>query len=77
MRRSPAIAPPAPTEAEIQKEAYYLWLENGCPVGRDLENWLAAKELLLHRHGHGGGRFRRRAPLSAPPSPARQLGANN
>lgn len=53
----PALAPGAaePTEAEIQKEAYYLWLEQGRPQGRDLEFWDAARELLRHRASHGRG----------------------
>lgn len=42
---------PEPTEAEIQHAAYLLWLESGKAPGRDLDNWLAAKELLRHRHG--------------------------
>jgi hypothetical protein len=46
-----ATEPAAPSEGEIQKEAYYLWLENGRPEGRDVEFWHAARELLRHRHG--------------------------
>lgn len=42
---------PEPTEAEIQKKAYHLWLEGGCQEGRELDNWFAAKELLMHHHG--------------------------
>jgi hypothetical protein len=38
-----------PTEAEIQHEAYRLWLEGGRQEGVELENWLAAKERLRHR----------------------------
>ena len=38
-----------PTELEIQKTAYFLWLELGCPQGRDQETWFAAKEILRHR----------------------------
>ncbi|MBS0632596.1 MAG: DUF2934 domain-containing protein [Verrucomicrobia bacterium] len=38
-----------PAEADIQKCAYFLWQEEGCPEGRDLELWLAAKELVRHR----------------------------
>jgi hypothetical protein len=50
--RPAAPAPaPEPTEAQIQHEAYRLWLEAGRPAGRDLEHWLAARELLRHRHG--------------------------
>ena len=47
---------PEPTEAEIQSAAYHLWLESGCLSGRELYHWLAAKELLRHRHGHEGVR---------------------
>lgn len=39
-----------PREADIQKAAYFLWVELGRPAGRDLEMWLAAKEMLQHRH---------------------------
>ena len=46
----------------IQHEAYRLWLEEGRPAGRDLEHWLAARELLRHRHG--------RAPAVAESHPA-------
>lgn len=42
---------PAPSEAEIQKVAYRLYLESGCEHGHDLEHWFAARELLLHHHG--------------------------
>jgi hypothetical protein len=40
--------PTGPTEAEIQHEAYRLWLEGGRKEGVELENWFAAKERLLH-----------------------------
>jgi len=52
-----------PTEAEIQKAAYYIWLAGGCLPGRDLENWLAAREYLKHHHGR-------------PPTRARVAGGN-
>jgi hypothetical protein len=42
---------PEPTEAEIQSKAYHLWVEGGCQSGVELDNWLAAKELLRHHHG--------------------------
>jgi hypothetical protein len=58
----PAVPAPEPTEAQIQHEAYRLWLEEGRPAGRDLEHWLAARELLRHRHG--------RAPAVAESHPA-------
>jgi hypothetical protein len=45
------IAPHEPTEAEIQKKAYQLWLEGGCREGTELDDWFAAKEFLVHHHG--------------------------
>jgi len=51
LKRKSAISPPAPSEAEIQHAAYLLWVEDGRPEGRDLDHWLAAKEMLSHRHG--------------------------
>lgn len=43
--------PSEPTEADIQHEAYLLWIEEGRPEGRDQDHWFAARELLRHRHG--------------------------
>jgi hypothetical protein len=37
-----------PPETEIQKTAYYLWQQKGCPDGCDLDIWLEARELLRH-----------------------------
>ena len=37
-------------EAEIQKVAYCLWQEKGCPTGQDLDTCLEAREVLRHRH---------------------------
>jgi hypothetical protein len=60
-----------PEEAEIQKTAYALWLEKGCPAGNDLDNWFEARELLLHRarlHATGPKAApRRNGPSSARP----------
>lgn len=46
MKRKTATASPEPTEAEIQRAAYFIWLDSGKPAGRALEHWLAAKDLL-------------------------------
>lgn len=54
-----------PTEAEIQHEAHRLWLESGQVPGRDLDNWLAARELLRHHHGRTIHRRPRKAKSSA------------
>ncbi len=49
--RKPIPHPHDPSEAEIQKTAYHLWIEGGRLEGVELDNWLAAKELLRHHHG--------------------------
>jgi hypothetical protein len=53
--RSHPSAPREPTEAEIQKQAYHLWIDGGRLEGVELDNWLTAKELLRRRHGHAHG----------------------
>src|ERR1039457_7175956 len=36
----------SPTESEIAIVAYQLWLDNGCPVGSDQEDWSRAEAML-------------------------------
>ncbi|HVU32782.1 MAG TPA: DUF2934 domain-containing protein [Opitutaceae bacterium] len=55
---------PEPGEAEIQKAAYFLWIELGRPEGREVETWFAAKERLRH------GRAVTRVGAFRPPSSA-------
>ncbi len=57
---------PEPSEAEIQKVAYRLWMEGGCLQGVERDNWFAAKELLRHHHGRAPGRTKSHA--EAPPT---------
>src|ERR1035438_5130748 len=48
------------TEGEIATVAYQLWLDNGCPVGSDQEDWFRAEAMNLpvvfvfHRAGVTG-----------------------
>jgi len=35
-----------PTDEEVRKTAYLLYLASGCVPGRDLENWLAARSYV-------------------------------
>ncbi|HEX2855362.1 MAG TPA: DUF2934 domain-containing protein [Opitutaceae bacterium] len=70
MKRNTKTIPREPTEAEIQHTAYLLWIEEGRPEGRDFEHWLAAKEMLCHRHGRDS-KTRRRVPEIAAPALAR------
>lgn len=47
----PTVPPlPEPSEAEIHKIAYRLWVEGGCQHGVETDNWFTAKELLRHHH---------------------------
>jgi len=41
-----------PTQDDIAKRAYELFLERGCVDGHDCEDWLAAEQELLDQH-HG------------------------
>jgi len=42
---------PEPTDEEIALGAYRLWLQEGCPSGRDKEHWLKSRDLLRARRG--------------------------
>jgi hypothetical protein len=35
-----------PTESEIATAAYQSWLERGCPIGSDQEDWFRAEAML-------------------------------
>jgi Protein of unknown function (DUF2934) len=34
------------TATQVRDLAYQLWMEQGCPLGRDKENWFEAERLL-------------------------------
>jgi len=36
-----------PTDEEIALGAYRIWLQEGCPHGRDWEHWLKARKELV------------------------------
>jgi Protein of unknown function (DUF2934) len=38
----------SPTEDAIAALAYQLWLDNGCPVGSDQEDWFRAEAMLTN-----------------------------
>ena len=40
---------PEPSLDEVRREAYLLWQQEGCPSGRELDHWLAAKEIVRRR----------------------------
>jgi hypothetical protein len=35
------------TASQVRELAYQLWVEQGCPVGREKENWFEAERLLI------------------------------
>lgn len=41
----------SPTESEIATIAYQLWLEKGCPIGSDQEDWFRAEAMLKNTLG--------------------------
>ena len=43
---SETAATVSPIESEIAIVAYQLWLDNGCPVGSDQENWFRAEAMV-------------------------------
>jgi hypothetical protein len=66
-----------PSEAEIQKVAYRLWVEGGCQEGVESDNWFAARELIRHHHGRvpDHPRHHAEAPAAAPaPAAAARAG---
>jgi hypothetical protein len=52
----------SPTESAIATVAYQLWLENGCRVGSDQEDWFRAEAMLKN------ALVAKREDLSRPPS---------
>jgi hypothetical protein len=43
----PAVDPCQPSEERLALCAYFIWLSEGCPHGRDREHWIQAEEQLL------------------------------
>ena len=41
----------SPTESEIATVAYQLWLERGCPIGSEQEDWLRAEAMFKNALG--------------------------
>jgi len=44
---SPLASSAVSLEDKIREQAYYRWIENGCPHGDDLSHWLAAEQQVL------------------------------
>lgn len=43
----PATTTPRyPTHDEVAARAHAIWIEQGCPAGREVENWLEAERQL-------------------------------
>lgn len=61
--------PPEPPEGDIRQRAFALWLNDGQVHGRDLDHWLAARQLLLHEakeHHENSHPSRGAGPLPEP-----------
>ena len=70
MKTPPSFSAAEPAEADIQKQAYHLWIDGGRVEGVERDNWFAAKELVKHRHGRAHGHAVRGAHPET--KPARQ-----
>jgi hypothetical protein len=44
---------PTISEDEIRERAHRIWMEEGCPHGRDVENWEQARRELEQEAGNG------------------------
>jgi Protein of unknown function (DUF2934) len=38
-----------PSHDEVAKRAYYLYLKQGCPQGKDVQHWLEAEAQMASR----------------------------
>jgi hypothetical protein len=43
------------TEDEIRERAHRIWMEEGCPHGRDVEHWEQARQELEREASEGSG----------------------
>jgi Cu2+-exporting ATPase len=59
---------PTPTHDEVAKKAYAIYLKEGRPQGRDVQNWKEAEAKMPHagpeHHGHMAADFRKRFWIS-------------
>ena len=46
LHRVPMLPRPMPTQEQIARRAYEIWLQSGCVSGRDSENWAQAEREL-------------------------------
>ena len=44
-----------PRKVDCATRAYFIWLAEGCPKGRDQEHWFAAEELLRKPETYDAG----------------------
>ena len=52
-----------PSDDEVQKAAYLLYLASGCVPGHDLENWLAAREKITSQRRFSDKNEQKQAPV--------------
>ncbi|CAH2601067.1 conserved protein of unknown function [Rhodovastum atsumiense] len=49
------LEPSPEREQRIRERAYFLWLEDGCPEGRDRDHWERAEDLVAMEEHPGAG----------------------
>jgi hypothetical protein len=55
----------------VRQRAHEIWIEQGCPEGRDIENWVAAEsEVTSAQEATGEGQRQRSAITGAGSHPA-------
>lgn len=47
LHRVPVASRPLPTHEQISRRAYEIWIQSGCEIGRDSENWAQAERELI------------------------------
>jgi Protein of unknown function (DUF2934) len=60
----------SPTKSEIAAVAYQLWLDNGCPVGTDQQDWFRAEAMLKKALVANCEDLPRRASMSSGDTPS-------
>jgi hypothetical protein len=58
-----------PTEEQIKQLAHSLWEQEGRPEGRDVQHYLAAREILQHRQSTQKPNKASKSPKSRTNSP--------
>lgn len=58
LNRQLTVAPRSPSHEQIQRLAYEIWQNKGCPIDRSLDCWLEAERKLTSDSRHSRGTVR-------------------